>query len=444
MAGSGAVLAPYVHINASNITSHLHGVRSTTTTPTTPATITLHHYTHQLASQHRPRAGSGSCHPAQTSEAIVLFTIAFLGVSANLFLMSLILTKKSLRRWSQGLLFHQGFVDCVRALLLVPMGLSVLLCQRLPPCALIETCFLLLVTVSTVNLLVAVLNDVPLLPDQDTPNSVIDSSQVLLESPQCIMFGLCIIWFAAFTVNLGPTFLSGALYQNRDPALHGLDVCPIVYGPVRHYVLNILWIGVNLLCVGLMGVHLRKLFKDLHKARGNVDSLRIASLVTTVISMRTDNVEQCSSSSDSVQNYIGRLEREGIRRVKMFVIMLIAYIVFWGPLFSVTLLQPVNIAGLSSNNLWYQISLHVAFVHSFVNPTLLLSLHGELRSAASGSCHTSHPAESQEDSDYIGSTQLPPYGDMEPDPIRAKASYLLSAMTNGDIASRRRRRCRVM
>ncbi|OQR71925.1 hypothetical protein BIW11_03877 [Tropilaelaps mercedesae] len=208
--------------------------------------------------------------------------------------------------------------------------------------------------------------------------------QVLLESPQCIMFGLCIIWFAAFTVNLGPTFLSGALYQNRDPASHGLDVCPIVYGPVRHYVLNILWIGVNLLCVGLMGVHLRKLFKDLHKARGNVDSLRIASLVTTVISMRSDNVEQCSNSSNSVQNYIGRLEREGIRRVKMFVIMLIAYIVFWGPLFSVTLLQP----------------------------------------AASGSCHNSQRAESQEDSDYIGSTQLPPYGDMEPDPIRAKTSYM--------------------
>lgn len=109
------------------------------------------------------------------------------------------------------------------------------------------------------------------------------------------MFGLCIIWFAAFTVNLGPTFLSGALYQNRDPALHGLDVCPIVYGPVRHYVLNILWIGVNLLCVGLMGVHLRKLFKDLHKARGNVDSLRIASLVTTVISMRTG--ELCASET---------------------------------------------------------------------------------------------------------------------------------------------------
>lgn len=84
----------------------------------------------------------------------------------------------------------------------------------------------------------------------------------------------------------------------------------------------------------------------------------------------------------------------------------------------------VNIAGLSSNNLWYQISLHVAFVHSFVNPTLLLSLHGDLRAAASSSCHSSQRSDSQEDSDYIASTQLPPYGHTEPDPIRAKTSYM--------------------
>lgn len=81
----------------------------------------------------------------------------------------------------------------------------------------------------------------------------------------------------------------------------------------------------------------------------------------------------------------------------------------------------VNIAGLS-NNLWYQISLHVAFVHSFVNPTLLLSLHGELRTAASGSCHTAR-SESSEDSDYIGSTHLPPYHD-EAEPLHAKTSYM--------------------
>lgn len=62
--------------------------------------------------------------------------------------------------------------------------------------------------------------------------------------------------------------------------------------------------------------------------------------VSRIFFVPADNIDQCSNSSNSVQNYIGRLEREGIRRVKMFVIMLVAYLVFWGPLFSVTLLQP--------------------------------------------------------------------------------------------------------
>ncbi|MPC39107.1 hypothetical protein E2C01_032626 [Portunus trituberculatus] len=34
------------------------------------------------------------------------------------------------------------------------------------------------------------------------------------------------------------------------------------------------------------------------------------------------------------------MEREGVERVKMFVVVTIAYVVFWGPLFLVTLLTP--------------------------------------------------------------------------------------------------------
>ena len=34
------------------------------------------------------------------------------------------------------------------------------------------------------------------------------------------------------------------------------------------------------------------------------------------------------------------MEREGVERVKMFVVIVIAYLVFWGPLFLVTLARP--------------------------------------------------------------------------------------------------------
>lgn len=84
---------------------------------------------------------------------------------------------------------------------------------------------------------------------------------------QCVLFGTFMIWFASITINLGPTFLSGALaasagsYGSYGPA----PSCPLVRGPYRHYVLNALWIGVNAVCVGLTLFHLKKLHRDLTK-----------------------------------------------------------------------------------------------------------------------------------------------------------------------------------
>ncbi|KAG8189749.1 hypothetical protein JTE90_012924 [Oedothorax gibbosus] len=344
--------------------------------------------------------GGSNCHPAQTTEAIVLFTIAALGMGANMFLMLLIVFKRPLRRWSQGLLFHQGLVDCGRASLLLLLGVGVLFCQRLPKCNYIETAFLLLVTVSTVNMLTSVINDASLLPDQDfqhppqqqsphhqhhyhnqNPNqpahhhSQEPQTSVSLDSPQCIVFGLFIIWFASFTINLGPTLLSGALTSSRDTMGH-VDACPMVYGPVGHYVLNVLWVTVNVMCAGLTGVHLRKLYRDL--TRSNLEAVRIAGLVTTMISVRSDPHDSSCNESQQIQSYIHRLEQEGIRRVKSFAIILAAYVLFWGPLFTLTLIQP----GRPGYAITYEITLHVAFVHAFVNPTLLLMLHGDLRHVA--------------------------------------------------------------
>lgn len=94
-------------------------------------------------------------------------------------------------RWSQGLLFHQALVDCARAAILMPLGTSILNCKPVNKCSLVETAFLLLVTVSTVNLLTTVLNDAPVLPDDDDGE---DALPMLMDSPQCVVFGMFMIW----------------------------------------------------------------------------------------------------------------------------------------------------------------------------------------------------------------------------------------------------------
>ena len=87
---------------------------------------------------------------------------------------------------------------------------------------------------------------------------------------QCVLFGTFMIWFASITINLGPTFLSGALAANTESG-HNAPSCPLVHGPFRHYILNVLWIAINVICVALTLVHLRKLHKDLTKA--NVEAV---------------------------------------------------------------------------------------------------------------------------------------------------------------------------
>merc|ERR1719264_885762 len=187
---------------------------------------------------------------SRNMSATILLVLAGLGTAANLLVMLVILGHRRVRRWSLGLIFHQCWVDCARALLLVPLGRSLLLCAPVLKCSLLETAFLLLATVSIVNLLTTVLNDAPILPEEE----VQESGSIIRDSSQCVGFGVFMIWFASITINLGPTFLSGALAANLDDHVHEPS-CPIVQGPYRHYVLNLLWILINLLCLALTIYH---------------------------------------------------------------------------------------------------------------------------------------------------------------------------------------------
>ena len=93
-----------------------------------------------------------------------------LGIAANVLLMLTICCRRSFRRlyltvgysvvaaqltarcsWSYGLLFHQGCVDLARSAILLPLGNSIAACRAMTKCSLVETTFLLLVTVSTVS-----------------------------------------------------------------------------------------------------------------------------------------------------------------------------------------------------------------------------------------------------------------------------------------------------
>ena len=54
-------------------------------------------------------------------------------------------------------------------------------------------------------------------------------------------------------------------------------------GPYRHYVLNAIWILINLLCSMLTIFHLRKLYMDYTKT--NIEALRVHRLFSVTLNM---------------------------------------------------------------------------------------------------------------------------------------------------------------
>ena len=56
-----------------------------------------------------------------------------------------------------------------------------------------------------------------------------------------------------------------------------------------------------------------------------------------------------------------------------------AYLIFWGPLFMVTLFNWDWDYEEAKQSMAHEVTLHVAFVHAFVNPSLLMVLHRRIR-----------------------------------------------------------------
>lgn len=75
-------------------------------------------------------------------------------------------------------------VDGCRAAILLPLGISIYYCQPVQKCSLVETAFLLLVTVSTVNMLTTVLNDSPVFPNDEDDEMTDLTAPLLMDSPQ--------------------------------------------------------------------------------------------------------------------------------------------------------------------------------------------------------------------------------------------------------------------
>ena len=136
-----------------------------------------------------------------------------------------------------------------------------------------------------VNLLTCVLNDSPIVLEDVGP----DSLSILKDGPQCVAFGIFIIWSdmsvveestsSSFTMSGSPALLSTSappfsvvlsppmrltpshpVLLYRYTMVHMIILTSnLMQGPYRHYVPNALWITINIFCISLTIIHLRRL-----------------------------------------------------------------------------------------------------------------------------------------------------------------------------------------
>jgi len=282
------------------------------------------------------------CTQEDTVSAVLLSTVGLLGVSTNLFLILIIFINKHMRRWNHGLVVHQAMVELLRSVILLPLGKSLLNCHIIENCSFIETLFLLFVSVSTINLLTCVLDNTPIL-HEDIGN---DTRKILKNGPQCVAFGIFIIWFSSITLNLGPTFLSGAIasgYSKVQPS------CPLVQGPGRHYVSNALWIIINIFCLIVTFYQLRRLDRE-YKQRQSVLVL-----------------------SDFENERFAAMGA----KIQMYWVVSCVHAACWVPLYCDTLIQWTSPD--QSTTISHEVSLHIGFLHSTINPLLYLLLDTRIR-----------------------------------------------------------------
>ena len=97
----------------------------------------------------------------------------------------------------------------------------------------------------------------------------------------------------------------------------------------------------------------------------------------------------------NVTRLLHRLEHEGLQRIRMFTMVCLVYVVFWGPLFLTVVFggqsgqhqsegRGLASVGPPKDPLSHQVTLYICFAHAFVNPTVLLALHSGLRHQAAG------------------------------------------------------------
>ncbi|XP_074663213.1 trace amine-associated receptor 4-like [Tubulanus polymorphus] len=261
---------------------------------------------------------------SKTTESAILIVVASVGMVGNLAIVITILVLHDLRKTSSAFLFHHCILDFIKSTYCLPFAFSIITEQEPMFCNVLGGSFIIFVTTTAFNLLAMVMNEAYQFADMNL--GIKDSANFC-----CVVFGISTIWFTSLILNLGVAFIPGS-----PSFVKGVGHCVFVYGDTRNYVLHILWIILVSFAVALTVMYLRKLHREIKMN----SYYRLSTLIRATVSIDPRGSPAQTPDDHAEKILIKKIESYSLRRVYVIMTMTLLFVLFWYPLFMLTVVDP--------------------------------------------------------------------------------------------------------
>jgi hypothetical protein len=288
------------------------------------------------------------------TESAILIVVASVGMIGNFAIIVTILVLQDLRKTSSAFLFHHSVLDFVKSVYCLPFAYSIMNEREPVFCNILGGSFIVFVTTSAFNLLAMVMNEAYQFADMNL--GIKDSGNFC-----CVIFGICMIWFTSLILNLGVAFIPGNPSFKRD-----VGHCTFLYGITGNYVLHVLWISLVSFAMVLTVMYLRKLHCDIKMN----SYYRLSTLIRATIHIDANNSPEITPDDQAEKIMIKKIERFSLRKVYILMTMTLCYVLFWYPLFMLTLVDP----NFTANPFGYRVLTMFACSNAAVTPFIFICL----------------------------------------------------------------------
>lgn len=264
-----------------------------------------------------------------TGEAIFLLIIAGGGVLFNTTVILCLCLCRNLRRASSAFVLHGCVLDAFKSVYCVPFALSLLYSVAPGWCNALGGSYVIIVTASGFNIVAMICSEAYNFRERGVGGITQGGGASLA----CVVFGILMVYIGSIIIHLGPTIIGGEFSYNDL-----VGSCVFIYGTVKSYVSQLMWIIIMSLALGGATYYLVYFYRHIQAHHTH----RLASLVHASLSLTSGAQANRKSTCTTLARPVAvrRLVREAMQRARLLIAITLLFTMAWYPLFIFTLSDP--------------------------------------------------------------------------------------------------------